>query len=258
MKLFYNKTTIFLICAITVTGLSLSAKTYTLANGTTINNPYVISKRPNGLEIGHDVGVMFIKFELLPEKIQKQYGYSPEAAKKYEEDKAKKKIAQANQKQAEAKKQEIFTKKMDKQRLVGSIERLKLNIAKAENRVEFLKKEIPRLHNECDKMLSNTTKMASTSVSGNGGSRSSSRSRNSGRNSRSRSSRYGWDGGYTVYSSNSAGRRAESTKRRTISKMEDKYSLSLKNVRKYEKELANKEIEIMKMQNQLKRYKSNQ
>ena len=251
MKLFYNKTTIFLICAITAAGLSLSAKTYTLANGKTISNPHVISKRPNGLEIGHDNGIAFIKFELLPAKIQKQYGYSPTAAKKYEVNKAKKKVADANAKKAEEKKKAAFNKKMDKRRLAGSIERLKLDIVKTENRIQFLKTEIPRLQKECDNMLNKTTQMASTSVSGDSG-----KSYSSGGGGRRGA--FGWDGGFAISTGNAAGSRAETTKRKTIAKMEDKYSLSSRNVKKFERELATKEIDVLKMKSKLKRYKKKQ
>ena len=246
MKLFYNKTAVFLICGLTLTGLSLSAKTYKLANGKVIVDPYVISKRPDGLEIGHKAGIAFIKFEMLPVKLQKQYGYSPEAAKKYEAEKAKQKQEMALKKQAEAEKQAKFNEEMNKRRLAGSIDRLKLDITKTENRIEFLKKEIPRLQKECDKLMNNTTKMASTSVSGGGGA------------SGYRDREYGWDGGYTVYSSNVAGSKAESTKRRTISKMEDRYSITAKKIKRYENELASKEIEILKMKDRLNRYKKKQ
>jgi len=247
MKLFYNKTTLALICAATTIGFSLSAKTYTLANGKKIVDPYVISKRPDGLEIGHKTGISFVKFEMLPEKLQKKYGYSPEAAKKYEANKVKQKQAEAKIKQAEAKKKAAFDKEMNKRRLAGSIDRLKLDITKTENRIKFLKQEIPRLQKECDNLLNKTTKMASTSVSGNGG---------GGYSSGGNRDRYGWDGGFAVYSSNTAGSKAESTKRRTISKLEDGYSITNNRLKKYQKELADKELEIIKMRSKLDRYKS--
>jgi len=249
MKFFNNHKTTLLICAITVAGLSLSAKTYKLANGKTIVDPYVISKRPNGLEIGHNTGISFIKFEMLPIKIQKQYGYSPDAAKKYEADKTKQKQAVAAKKQAEIKKQAAFNEEMNKRRLAGSIEKQQIDITKTENRIQFLKKEIPRLQKECDNLLNKTTKMASTSVSGNSG---------GGVSSRGRRNRYGWDGGFSVYSSNTPGSKAESTKRRTISKMEDGYSVANNRLKKYQKELADKEIQIIKMKSKLKQYKSKQ
>ncbi len=137
MKFFNNHKTTLLICAITVAGLSLSAKTYKLANGKTIVDPYVISKRPNGLEIGHNTGISFIKFEILPIKIQKQYGYSPDAAKKYEADKTKQKQAVAAKKPAEIKKQAAFNEEMNKRRLAGSIEKQQIDITKTENRIKY-------------------------------------------------------------------------------------------------------------------------
>ena len=241
MRLFDKTIKTFLICAITSAGLSLAAKTYKLANGKTIVDPYVISKKPNGLEIGHKTGISFVKFELLPPKIQQQYGYSPEAAQKYEESLAKKKQAALAAKKREAEKQAAFNEEMNKRRLAGSMDRLQLDIIKTENRIKFLKEEIPRLKEQCDNMLSKTTQMASTSVAGE---------------NRASRRRYDWDGGYSVYSSNIAGSKAETTKRRTISKMEDQYSITLNKVRRFEKELATKEIEILKMKTKLKRYQS--
>ena len=243
MKLLNKKIKIFLICAIISAGVSLSAKTYKLANGKTIVDPYVISKRPNGLEIGHKTGISFVKFELLPPEIQKRYGYSPEEARKYEENLAKKKKAELEAKKREAQKQAAFDKEMAKKRLAVSMERLQLDIVKTENRINFLKAEIPRLKEQSNDLLNKTTSMASTSVSGN---------------SPSRRRRYDWDwdGGYSVYSRNLAGSKAETTKRRTISKIEDQYSITLNQIRRYEKELATKEIEILKMKSKLKRYHS--
>jgi hypothetical protein len=248
MNIFNNKIALTLICALTTVGFSLSAKTYTLANGKKIVDPYVISKRPDGLEIGHKTGISFVKFEIMPVKLQKKYGYSPDAAKKYEANKLKQKQTAAAKKQAEAKKKAEFDKEMNKRRLAGSIDRLNLDIVKTENRIKFLKTEIPRLQKECNNLLNKTTKMASTSVSGNGG----------GGVSRSDSyrDRYGWDGGFSIYSSNTAGSKAESTKRRTINKLEDGYSITSNKLKKYQKELADKEIEIIKMRSKLERYKS--
>ena len=234
-----------IICAITSAGLSLSAETYKLANGKTIVDPYVISKRPNGLEIGHKTGISFVKFELLPPKIQKRYGYSPEEARKYEEELAKKKQAALEAKRREAQKQAAFNKEMDQRRLAVSMERLQLDIIKTENRIKFLKSEIPRLKEHCNDLLDKTTSMASTSVAGNN-------------SIKRRRYDWDWDGGYSVYSTNVAGSKAETTKRRTISNIEDQYSITLNQIRKYEKELATKEIEILKMKSKLKRYHSQQ
>jgi len=61
-----------------------------LKDGRVLKNPYIISKTPSGLNVGHENGVIFIPFSQMSKKRQKQYNYNPAKSKKH-----KKKIAKA-------------------------------------------------------------------------------------------------------------------------------------------------------------------
>jgi len=61
-----------------------------LQDGKVLKKPYIISRTPAGLNVGHESGVIFIPFSEMSEKRQKQYNYDPKKAKDY-----KKRIAQA-------------------------------------------------------------------------------------------------------------------------------------------------------------------
>jgi hypothetical protein len=67
-----------------------------LQDGKVLKKPYIISRTPTGLNVGHESGVIFIPFSEMSEKRQKQYNYNPEKAKAY-----KKRIAQAQQRRKE-------------------------------------------------------------------------------------------------------------------------------------------------------------
>ena len=218
------------------------AKTYTLTNGKKITDPYVISKRPNGLEIGHKTGITFIKFEMLPEELQKKYNYNPAAAKTYEETLAAKKQADAEKEKAEAAKKAVFNKEMDKRRFNASIDRLELDIVKYEKRIKFLKSEIAKLEKQNENFINKSTKLAGTSVSGD----------NDRGRARYRDDNYGWDGGYVVVGGSSGGRYAETSKRFTMRKIGDEYSTNKRRIKTYRTELDMKEIELIKMKKRLK------
>jgi hypothetical protein len=62
----------------------------TLPDGRVLEKPYIMSKNPAGLTIGHKSGVVFVPFSEMSEEQQKFYKYDPEKAKKYNQ-----RIAQA-------------------------------------------------------------------------------------------------------------------------------------------------------------------
>jgi len=255
MKQLSKIITIVIILALSILPLLSYGKTI-MVKGQKLENPYVMSRRPNGLEVGHKRGIMFVKFVDMPKDIQEKYNYDPAAARKYEADKLKQKQEYEREKQEKEVKEKAFSKEMDQRRFANSLNKLELDIKKTESRIAFLKSEIPRLQKKSDDLLNKTTSLAGTSVGGNNKSlvkdRDSSPRYNRGR----RGHRY--DGGYYVSSSNTAGNRAEYTKRRTIDKLEDEYSLAKKNLKKYQKELAAKEIDIIKMKQKLKRGRAKQ
>ena len=82
---------IVILC--TLTGLPAYAKTkdeIVLKDGRVLKNPYIISRTPSGLNIGHESGVIFIPFSKMSKERQKQYNYKPAESKKH-----KKRIAKA-------------------------------------------------------------------------------------------------------------------------------------------------------------------
>ena len=224
--------------------------------GQTLEDPYVMSRRPNGLEVGHKRGIMFIKFVDMPKEIQEKYNYDPEAAKKYEAEKLRQKQEYARKKREKEEKEKAFAREMDKRRFDHSLGRLELEIKETENRIAFLKREIPRLEKQSNDLLNKTTRLAGTSVGGNNKNLVKDSEYSSRRGRHYRGHRY--DGGYYISTSNTAGNKAEYTKRRTIDRLEDEYSLTKKNLKKYQKELAKKEIDIVKMKQKLKRGRASQ
>lgn len=217
-------------------------KRVTLPNGKVLINPYVISENPNGLEVGHNNGITQVPFKDCPKKIQKKYGYSPEKAATYNKQQAKKKQNRKKKEVANAKKKKVEDEQFRRYRRDASLENMEIEVKKLENRIAYLKKEIPRLENNQNNLLDKTTDMATTSVAGDSGSNN-----NSG---------YSWFGGYSSSSNNnSAGRRAERTKQRQISKLDDQYAGNKHNLRSYKKELAKKEIDLIRLQNRLKKSK---
>lgn len=216
-------------------------KKVTLPNGKVLINPYVISNNAYSLEVGHNNGITKILLKDCPEKIQKKYGYSPEKAAAYKKQQAKKKEALKKKKAEEARKKKIKDEQFLRYRRDASIENMEIEVKKIENRIAFLKKEIPKLEASNKNMLDKTSDMASTSVAGDsGGNRS----------------EYSWYGGYT-YSSNSnrAGNRAERTKERQISKLDDEYATNKHRLKTYQKELSQKEIDLLKLNQRLKKAK---
>lgn len=65
---------------------SKDKKDIMLQTGKVLKNAYVLDKRPNGLSVAHDDGVMFIHFSDMPLEMQKKYNYNPIKAAAYERD----------------------------------------------------------------------------------------------------------------------------------------------------------------------------
>jgi len=89
-----NKILSVLILVILCTlGFQTYAKTkdeIVLKDGRVLKKPYIISKTPSGLNIGHEGGVIFIPFYKMSKERQKQYNYNPKESIKH-----KKRIAKA-------------------------------------------------------------------------------------------------------------------------------------------------------------------
>ena len=89
-KIFTN---LFILSFFSLIMLAVSAENnneIVLKDGRVLRNPYVISKTPAGLNVGHENGVIFVPFSKMSKERQEQYNYSPKESKKY-----KKKITKA-------------------------------------------------------------------------------------------------------------------------------------------------------------------
>jgi hypothetical protein len=247
MRFLITKIFVMVLALTIFTSSAISAqkkkvKKYKLPNGKVLINPYVISNNPEYLEVGHNNGIIKVYLKDLPEKIQKKYNYSPEKAKKYQKEQVVKKKSREKRATKEAKKKKVQDEKFRRYRRDTSMENLEINIKKTENRIAELKREIPKLEANQNNFLDKSTSMASTSVAG---------SNSGGSNYNS------WGGGFSYSSnSNTAGNRAERTKQRQISKVDDAYAMNKHRLKTYKKELANKEVDLMKMQNHMKKIKN--
>ncbi|GEM_PF-3821892 len=131
----------------------------TLPDGRVLENAFVMSERPDGLEIGHKNGVMFVDFRDLPVEIQKKYNYSPEKAAKYQAD-----IAAAKEKRAKelavqrAEQAKVFAEEQ-KRAAENQFEQLGIDIQQYEARIVDLKAEIPRLEKTYYELLNKSSQM---------------------------------------------------------------------------------------------------
>ena len=209
---------------------TLSAATYTLPNGKVLEDPYVMSQRPDGLEIGHKKGITFVKFTDLPEKARMKYNFDPAKVAEYEaqqqEYKEKLRVDQRNKDADEA------SARAENQRIMlnWEIKQLDVEIQKTEARINFLKGEIPRLDKEYENCMNKSTELAGKQVSSN----------SSGNNYS-----YGWNGGFITTGGGSS--TAESTKKRTVSKLGDEASNAKSKADDYRKELETKQNDLIVM-----------
>jgi len=236
----YLYLSIFVVgCSVLSAGDS-TVKKYKLPSGKVLIDPYVISRTPYALEVGHKNGVMRIPFKDLPADIQERYNYSPKKANAYLAKKKKAEALRNKKRQAEAKKKAAQREKFRKLRLSSTIENLEIDVKKTQLRIDELKNEIPRLENEKDNLLDQSSDLAATPVADNSGSRST----------------YSWDGGF-FYSNggNSPGNKAERTKKKQINRLDDEYDSVSRRLRANRKELRNKEVELLRMKNRLENLK---
>lgn len=89
-KIFINMLVLTFCSLLTLTVSAKEKDEIVLKNGKVLKKPYIISRKPSGLNVGHEDGVIFVPFTQMSEKRQKQYNYDPKKSKKY-----KKKIAKA-------------------------------------------------------------------------------------------------------------------------------------------------------------------
>ncbi|MBU8901881.1 MAG: hypothetical protein KOO69_04005 [Victivallales bacterium] len=123
-----------------------------LKDGRILKNPYIISKTPVGLNIGHENGVIFVPFSKMSQTRQEQYNYSPKESKKY-----KKKIVEAQHKrQTRLAKQQARAKKSDSGSVSYGPERFPARSTKSRLQTELyeLIREKSRLEKEYSRVSS--------------------------------------------------------------------------------------------------------
>ena len=208
---------------------NLTADTYTLPNGKVLEDPYVMSQRPDGLEIGHKTGIMFVKFTDLPEQVRKKYNYDPAKVADYEAQQQEYKEKQKAEKEARDAEETALRAENQKLMLDWQVNQLDVEIQKTEARINFLKGEIPRLDKEYDNCLNKSTELAGKSVASNSGGNNYS---------------YGWNGGFVTTGGTGF---SDSTKSRTVSKLGDDASNAKAKADTYRGELEKKQYALIVM-----------
>lgn len=65
-------------------GMSENRKNIILKDGTVLKNAYILSQKPNGVNIAHDDGASFFRFSDMPPQVQKLFHYNPIQSASYE------------------------------------------------------------------------------------------------------------------------------------------------------------------------------
>jgi len=68
-------------CLITLEVSAKDKDEIVLKDGKVLKKPYIISRTPSGLNIGHERGVIFVPFSKMSKKRQKQFNYDPKKSK---------------------------------------------------------------------------------------------------------------------------------------------------------------------------------
>lgn len=130
-------------------GSSDNRKNLTLKSGKVLKHAYILSRKPNGVNIAHDDGASFYKFSDMPEEVQKIFKYDQEEAAAYEKKVEKSKKAAAKKEEADRQKKEqamkesadrIKNEKIFKQQ--ASIKEMELRLAELERRAATMDRHI--------------------------------------------------------------------------------------------------------------------
>ena len=223
---------IILLIMSAVFSFTSSASTFTLPNGKVLEDPYVMSQLPNGLEIGHKSGIIFVKFADLPENVRKKYNYDPVKAAEYEDQQQEYKEKLKIDKEARDAEEAAARAENQKIMLNWQVSQLDLEIQKTEARIKFLKDEIPRLDREYENCLNKSVELAGKRVNPNptyGGNTYS----------------YGWNGGFVVTGGGTGS--AEYTRKRTVEKLGDEASIAKSKADSYRNEVEAKQLDLIIM-----------
>ncbi|HBC88598.1 MAG TPA: hypothetical protein DCZ94_16750 [Lentisphaeria bacterium] len=215
---------------------AVSAGNVTLPDGRVLENAFVMSERPDGLEIGHKNGVIFVNFTDLPKDIQKKYNYSLEKAAQYQADVAGFKEQRAKELASRKVEQAKAFEEQQKRTAEMEFDKLGIEIQQYQNRIANLKAEIPRLEqnyssllNKSSQMMIDNAVMNQTSTGGN----------------------FCWNGGFLTTGGGQTARKKEAIKQITDEAAETKETLDSD-----KKELQQKEDKLVVMKNSYEKMKA--
>ena len=198
----------------------------TMDDGKVYINPKVVGRTPEGLEIGHKNGIIFVPFTEFPEKIQKKYHYDPQAAKTYAKSKAQAKQQALAERQRKAREAEASRRNLEKRREQYRKKKGAEDVRALKKRIAYLKQQIPVLEKQANRYRKDLN--ASKSFS-----------------DRRNNHQYSWRGG-VVYSS--AGKNEARRNRKLTDNLSDGYLDCLNKLKAYREELADKEAELKSLQ----------
>ncbi|MDD5597219.1 MAG: hypothetical protein PHV82_04705 [Victivallaceae bacterium] len=231
----------FLMAASLIAFAAFAGEDYTMPSGRVLKNAYVMERKPNGVVVGHETGVMFVKYDQLPEKLSRQLGYDPEKCAGYEQAQRQAKNARQKQQAAKVAADAKFRKELHSRQEKYKIVELEDKIKATEVRIERLKMEIPKLEADSKDYLGKAVELAGDS--GGGSTRTFSR------------------GG--IWSSSSTSNR--DTNRQDVKKrfkaakaVGEEYSSTKFRLRSYQDELERKILQLEQMKRQLKQLKKEQ
>ena len=214
---------------------------YTLPGGRVLENAYVIETKPNGVVVGHNTGVMFVKYKKMPEALRKELGYDPVKCAKYEEKRRKRKKRRRERNAAKHAKSVKFNKKLKIRRGQYKIHELENKIKKTKLRIERLKKEIPKLESDSKSFLKQAVKLSSVSSGSDNG-----------------FNRNGFWGGGSSSRKRSSNRREVKGRFKAAQAIGDEYSKSKFRLSNYKDELDRKTLELDQMRDHLAMLKKEQ
>jgi len=121
----------------------------TLKSGKVLKDAFILDRKPNGITFGYKDGCSFVRFDDLPDKVQKYFNYDPEEASTYEkkieaQKKANKKAA--DEQKAKEKKQKAEQDKRNKERRISqqeqTVRKLELQLDEAKKRLKTMENTV--------------------------------------------------------------------------------------------------------------------
>ncbi|MDD5698464.1 MAG: hypothetical protein PHH77_07585 [Victivallaceae bacterium] len=237
MKLFRF---IFLMAAALICFAAVAGEDYTMPSGRVLKNAYVMERKPNGVVVGHETGVKFVKYEQMPEKLRKELGYDPEKCAKYEAEERRAEAARQKKQAQKAAEEAEERQELNVRRSKYKITELEDKIKATELHIERLKIEIPQLEANSKDYLNKAVGLASD---GGGSEKTFSR---------------GGIWGSSSTSNRSANRQEVKSRFKAAQAVGEEYSAIKFRLKNCQDELESKILQLEQMKRQLKQMKKEQ